>query len=176
LNATKTDDLKTSRPKIKVPLEPLDIIVDLISVTLLIFILGYTLMVYADLPDIIATHFNAQGEADDFGSKLIIWLLPSIGLVMFVGLFYLNKFPHIHNYNVNITEGNALQNYRLSSRIVRFTNLFSLTLFAIITFDIIQLAKGFKTTILGSTFLIITLILPIIGVAIIIYSQKKINN
>ncbi|MBE9489968.1 MAG: DUF1648 domain-containing protein [Bacteroidetes bacterium] len=168
--------MKTNRPKIDVPLEPLDIIVDLISLVLLIFIITYTLMVYADLPETISTHFNAQGEADGFGSKLTIWILPSIGLAMFIGLYFMNKFPHIHNYNVNITEENALKNYRLSNRIVRFTNLFSLTLFAIITFDIIQLAKGFKTTILGTTFLIITLVLPIIGVAIILYYQKKINK
>ena len=53
----------------------------------LLFLLSFNLAVYADLPDIIATHFNAQGEADDFGPKPIIWLLPSIGLVMFIGLF-----------------------------------------------------------------------------------------
>jgi len=168
--------LKTDRPKIKVPLESLDIIVDLISLTLLIFIIAYTLMVYADLPDIIPTHFNAQGKADSFGNKLTIWILPSIGLVMFIGLFIMNKFPHIHNYKINITEENALKNYRLSSRIVRFTNLFSLTLFALIVFDIIQLAKGNKANILGIPFLVFTIVTPLIGVALILYYQNKINK
>ncbi|MCF6279063.1 MAG: DUF1648 domain-containing protein, partial [Flavobacteriaceae bacterium] len=156
--------MKTNRPKIDLSLEPIDIIVDLISATLLILMVVYTIMVYSDLPQTIATHFNANGEADSFGDKITLWILPAIGVAIFTGVFFINKYPHIHNYKINITEDNALKNYRLSTRVVRFTNLFCQIIFAIIIFEIIQLAKGNEVNLLGIPFLIITILLPLIGV------------
>ena len=167
--------MKTNRPKIEVPLEPLDIVVDLISVTLFILMIVYTAINYGDLAATIPTHFNASGEADSFGDKLYIWLLPVLGILTFVLLFVLNKYPHFHNYSVNITEDNGLKNYRLSTRIIRFTNLFVAILFAYIQYMMVEHGKGnvinlgswFTPTIIG-----ISVILPIF---IILY-QRKINK
>lgn len=173
----KTDrKLKTNRPKIKVPLEPIDIIVDLVTVTIFIIILVYTYISYGNLPETIPTHFNVKGIADGFGDKITLWLLPTIGIVLFVGMFFLNKFPHIHNYKVNITEGNALKNYRLSTRIIRFTNLFIAFIFGLITHEIIHVAQGNENGILGIPFLIFTITIPLIGIAFIFYYQNKINK
>jgi uncharacterized membrane protein len=168
--------MKTNRPKIKVPLESLDIVIDLITFILITLAIVYTLMVYSDLPQTIATHFNAKGDADGFGNKITLWILPAIGIAMFIGLFFVNKYPHVHNYNINITEENALKNYRLSTRIMRFTNLFCQIIFAIIIYEIIQLAKSDEANLLGIPFLVITILLPLIGVGFIFYYQKKINN
>ena len=164
--------MKTNRPKIKVPYEALDIIIDLISATLLILLIIYTLISYSDLPEIIPSHFNAKGEVDGYNSKNLIWLLPIIGIVSFMGLFILNKYPHIHNYMVNITEDNALKNYRLSTRIVRFTNLFVIIIFVIVNYTIIASAQS-KTINLGEWFvptIVITSIL--IPVFILVYHYK----
>src|SRR5690606_34233705 len=122
----------SNRPKIKVPLEPIDIVVEVISMTILVLMTIYTIIEYKNLPESIPTHFNAKGVADDFSDKSMIWGLPILGVVMYVGLFIINKFPHIHNYMVNITEENALKNYRFSTRIVRGVNLFTVVLFAYI--------------------------------------------
>lgn len=46
---------------------------------------GYAIYLYPNLPEIIPTHFNIKGEADGFGSRETIFLLPSI--MGFVGLF-----------------------------------------------------------------------------------------
>jgi uncharacterized membrane protein len=167
--------MKTNRPKIEVPFEPLDIVVDLISVTLYILMIVYTAINYGDLAATIPTHFNASGEADSFGDKIHVWLLPVIGILTFVLLFVLNKHPHIHNYSVNITEDNVVKNYRFSTRIVRFTNLFVAILFACIQYMMVEHGKGnaiglgswFTPTIIG-----ISIILPIF---IILY-QRKINK
>ncbi|WP_052184103.1 DUF1648 domain-containing protein [Psychroserpens sp. Hel_I_66] len=164
--------MKTNRPKIKVPLQPLDIVLDLISATLILITIIYTAMNYGDLAETIPTHFNAAGEADGYGSKSMIWMLPVIGVFTFLLLFFLNKYPHIHNYMVNITEENALKNYRFSTRIIRFTNLFVAILFLVIQYMMIEEGKGnnvsfgswFTYSIIGAS-----LILPIF---ILIYQQK----
>ena len=73
---------------------------------------------------------------------------------------------------VNITKDNALKNYRFSTKIVRIVNTLSMTMFAYITYQIIESAKG-KVLSMGSWFLPIvigvSLILPI---GIIIYFRK----
>ena len=164
--------MKTNRPKIEVSFEPLDRIVDLMSLALLSLIMVYTAINYGDLAETIPTHFNGKGVADGYGDKMYVWLLPAIGIITFVLLFVLNKYPHIHNYMVNITEENALKNYRLSTRIVRFTNLFVAILFAYIQYMMVEQGKGnaigfgswFTPVIIG-----ISIILPIF---IIVYQQK----
>jgi len=44
-----------------------------------------TILNYSNLPDTIPIHFNASGQADDFGSKGYILTLPIIGTVIFLG-------------------------------------------------------------------------------------------
>ena len=166
----------TGRPRIKIPLESSDIIIELISITLLVLMISYAGFEYNSLPETVASHFNASGKADDYSNKIIIWLLPVIGLVTYIGLFIVNKYPHIHNYMVNITEVNALKNYRFSTRVVRYTNLYCILIFAFITYKIIEGAKGNELDFLGMPFLIFTLGTPLIGVALIIYFQRKLNK
>jgi uncharacterized membrane protein len=164
--------MKTNRPKIEIPLEPLDIIVDLISATLLILIILYTAINYSDLAETIPTHFNGKGEANGFGNKMYVWLLPVIGIITFVLLFVLNKYPHLHNYMVNITESNALKNYRLSTRIVRFTNVFVAILFACIQYMMVEQGKGNDIG-FGSWFTpVIIGVSVILSIFIIVYQQK----
>lgn len=165
----------SNRPKIKVPFEPIDIVAEVISMTILVLMTIYTIIEYKNLPESIPTHFNAKGVADDFSDKSMIWGLPILGVVMYVGLFIINKFPHIHNYMVNITEENALKNYRFSTRIVRGVNLFTAALFAYIQYSIIATAKGESVT-LDSWFLPTILGLTILLPAFILIYQRKINK
>lgn len=164
--------MKTNRPKIKVPYEPIDIIVDLTSIALLIALVIYTFMSYSDLPETIATHFDATGKPNGYSNKDTMWFLPAIGIVMFIGLFILNKYPHLHNYMVNITEDNALKNYRFSTRIVRFTNLFVCALFLYVQYTIVATAQG-KTVVLGSWFVPLVIGLSVLlPIGILIYNRK----
>ena len=167
--------MKTNRPIINVPIEPIDVIIDLVSVTFLLIILGYTFYVYPGLPDTIPVHFNGSGEVDGYGSKITIWLLPVISIVMFVGLFILNKYPHMHNYMVNITEENALKNYRFSTRVLRIVNLLCVFLFAFIQYKMVLDAQGI-TSGLGDLFLPIIIGSSILLPIILFYYQNKLNK
>ncbi len=86
------------KPKIKIEYEPIDWILELIGAIGILFLIGIPLYYYNGLPDIIPQLYNLQGEADGFGSKGFIWILPSFGLLLYCGLFILNKFPNIFNY------------------------------------------------------------------------------
>jgi uncharacterized membrane protein len=160
------------RPKIKVPLQQLDIILELITISLLLTTCAYTIVQYSNLPETVPTHFNAAGEADDFGHKSSIFIIPGIGIALYLLLFILNKYPHMHNYMVNITEENALKNYRFSNRVLRFVNLFCAALMAYITYIIVKSSEGQEFTI-GQWFLPViigsSVVLPIV---LFIYMRK----
>lgn len=167
--------LKTGRPKITVPLEGLDIVLDILSATVLILLIAYTVLSYSELPDTIPSHFNIKGEVDGYSNKSMLWLLPAFGVVLFFGLYIMNKFPHLHNYMVNITEENALKNYRFSTRIVRFANLFVMFIFGVIAYSIVETSKGHINTI-DSWFLPLVIGISIALPIIIFIYQKKINK
>lgn len=167
--------MKTGRPKINVPLEGFDIILDLLSATILILLIVYAIISYSELPDTIPSHFNAKGEVDAYSNKSILWLLPGLSVILFFGLYVLNKYPHIHNYMVNITEENALKNYRLSTRIVRFTNLFVMVIFGIVMHSIIESAKNNNSNMNNWILPFIIGFSTLLPIAILIY-QKKINK
>ena len=56
-------------PKIKIPFEPIDIAMELVCVTFLLLMWLHVIVNYSELPDTVATHFNAAGVPDDYGSK-----------------------------------------------------------------------------------------------------------
>lgn len=163
------------RPKIKVPYESVDYVMELACLALLITIWAYAFVEYATLPDIIPTHFNSAGLADGYGSKYTIFIMPAIGSLVYLLLFTLNLYPHIHNYSVNITPENAIKNYRFSTRFLRTINVLMCLLFAYITYTIVESATASQNDI-GTFFLPvvigISVLLPVFG----LYYQNKINR
>ena len=142
----------SNRPKIKVPFQSIDIVFECISITLIVLMWLYLLTEYPNLPDTVASHFNANGEPNDYGSKTFILILPAVATLMYLVFFNVNRYPHLHNYFINITEENALKNYRFSTRIVRIAGMLTLILLAYITFQIVNGAKQ-ETFSLGNWFL-----------------------
>ena len=167
--------MNTKRPRIKVPFKTVDIIVELISITLLILMWGYCIINYFELPDTIATHFNAVGEPNGFGSKQTIWIIPIVATVMYIGLFILNKYPHMHNYMINITEENALKNYRFSTRVLRIVNFLCVLLLTYITYMIIESAFGKKFE-LGSWFVPVVVGVSVVLPIIMLVYMRKLNK
>lgn len=123
-----------SRPKIDVLLSKSDIITEVLGWILLFLMWCYVLFVYSKLPEIIPTHFSFSGKADAYGSKSSIFTLPILGLVIFVLLTILNRFPHIFNYPVTITEDNALQQYKMGTRVLRYLKLIIAIIFLTIIY------------------------------------------
>lgn len=97
---------------------------------------------YPDLPEQIPTHFNAAGEADKFGSKNTIFLLPVLSLVLVAGIIFLMRFPHKFNYLGKITPENAESEYRRMRVGLRTVNVLTSLLFLVITWDILRAANG----------------------------------
>ena len=100
------------RPIIKLELTTTDKAIELLGWISIMAIWLLTIISYTNLPDIIPTHYNAEGDPDGFGGKRLILIEPFIATVIFFGMTILNKFPHTYNYLTEITTENALKHYR----------------------------------------------------------------
>lgn len=127
---------------------------------------------YPSLPDVVASHFNAKGEPNGYGNKTFILIIPSVATLMYLVFFIVNRYPHLHNYMINITEDNALKNYRFSTRIVRIVGTLSMVLLAYITYQILEGVKD-EVFSLGSMFIPIVIgISVLLPISIIIYFRR----
>jgi len=98
---------------------------------------------YPGLPDQIPIHFGIDGTPDGWGEKWMLLLL--LGIT--VGLYALMKFittigADKYNYPVTITPQNKEKQYQLSRQLIFMMNAGIMVLFLIITWAIIQTAKG----------------------------------
>ncbi len=166
---------QTTRPRIKLPLTVSDKRMEQAAVLCLVLLWGLTLFSFFTLPDIIPTHFNASGEPDDHGSKYILWILPVLGTLIYLGITKLNKYPHIFNYAVQITEENAAEQYTIATRMLRFLKLVVLVIFSHIVLSTYFSAMGI-TNGLGAWFLPLTaglIFIPIIVMIVRSFRSRK---
>jgi len=159
------------RPRIKIEPTALDKIIDALSLVLLVLMLVTVFQNYAQLPDKIPTHFNGAGNANDYGKKQMIWLLPGLGVLLFVGMFILNKFPHNFNYMVKITPQNAKQQYTIGTRIIRFTTLFVMALFYYISYKTVDITLHGTEPTLNKWFSPLIMIITIGGLIAIVLTS-----
>jgi uncharacterized membrane protein len=150
--------MEVGRPKIKLIPTTADKLVDLLGWLILLALWTLTITNYSSLPDTIPTHFNATGEADGFGSKVSLIALPVIATLLFIGLTVLNRYPQSFNYPTTITKDNALQQYTLATKMLRYLKLVLVLVFGGIEIITIQNATG-KAAGLGTWFLPLTLVL-----------------
>jgi uncharacterized membrane protein len=162
------------RPILKVELNFIDKIIEAIGWILLISIWVFVIYNYLDLPDTIPVHYNAAGEADKFGDKLNILALPIIASLLFVGLSYLNKKSHFFNFPTTITKENAVHQYSVATRMIRFLKLAILIIFGLVMFKTIQNTKGTETD-LGIWFLPFTLVLIFVPIFYFLIQSSKSN-
>jgi uncharacterized membrane protein len=130
------------RPKLILKLKKTDKIIEFLGWASLIAIWVLTIINYSILPEIIPTHYNGKGIADNFGGKANILTLPLISTVLYIGMTILNNFPHLFNYPVKITAYNAIDQYKRATRLVRYLKLIIVLIFGLIAFNIIESANG----------------------------------
>ena len=163
-------------PSIKSTLLPLDKTVEIVSKIILVVMWGLTIYTMIKLPATIPIHFNANGQADNFGNKATILILPILPTIMYLGLTMLNRYPQVYNYMTKINEDNSQYQYTIVIRMLRFMNLVILLIFTWIIL-LTYLTTIDVTSGLGFWFLPVTLVLlsiPII-ITISLLLKKKSN-
>lgn len=141
-----------SRPRIRIPMTPIDLIMESAGWTILIILWVITLSRYELLPETIPTHFNAAGEPDSYGRKATLLILPALGTILFISMTVLNRFPHRFNYPTTITPENALRQYTIATSMIRYLKLAIVVVFLMIVVGTIRTVSG-NASGLGAWFL-----------------------
>ncbi|MUK89054.1 DUF1648 domain-containing protein [Ornithinibacillus sp. L9] len=153
---------------------PTSKIVSNLNKPLICIILGnliYAIISFTSLPDEIPIHFNLAGEADNWGNKALIFILPLMFKVIFLILYFVSKSPSMINYPVKVTEENAIDLYKLGRLVLTIMNVEMALIMTALTVVMIQTAKG---NITGTGLLIpIIIALPIITIIIFMIKIKK---
>lgn len=134
--------LHSDRPRIKLEYTLTDRLIEIIGWGVLLVIWVLVISTYSNLPDTIPVHYNALGEVDGYGAKSEIWILPVVGSIVYIGITVLNKFPHIFNYLTKITDENALLQYTLATKLLRYLKLFIVFLFGYLILKTILFSTG----------------------------------
>lgn len=129
------------RPKLDLPLSRTEVLLDRLVIVGLILLVLIPLFNYGDLPDEIPIHFNAQGEADGWGNKSTILVIPVLGVLLSLVLFFLLKRPHLYNFPKEITPENVEVQYRNARLLLRVVNVFDTFLFLAIMWFIVEGAR-----------------------------------
>lgn len=163
-----------ARPKIKLPLSQFDKTLEISGKCIIMLLWILTAVAFFKMPDTIPTHFNALGQADNYGNKGTIFVLPIIATILFIGLTALNHYPQIYNYPEKITEENAVYQYSRATRMIRFLKLIMAILFTIIVLSTFLIAIHI-TSGLGSLFLPLTVALfciPTVYSVMMVFNKK----
>ena len=161
------------RPKLKIPLTATDKLTEGAGFILLCLIWGLTAVNYSSLPDMIPVHFDALGKPDGFGGKATMWTLPALSTLLFAGLTFLNKFPHIFNYPTQITPENAFKQYQMATRMIRVLKLVLVIIFGLIALQSMRQANG-ETD--GIGIWLLPLILGLIFIPLFYYLVKAMKS
>jgi uncharacterized membrane protein len=162
------------RPMIRPEMTPVDWLLEAVALIGLGSLMGYIAYHYPTLPDSIPTHFNAAGIADDYGSKASIFFMLGIALFIYVMMTLMNLIPHMFNYPGKITPTNALRQYTLATRLVRYLKTLIILLFFYISYTTTRVVFN-EASGLGLWFLPLFLglvILPILFYSVIALNKK----
>ncbi len=128
------------RPKVKLKLDNWDILMEIIGAIAILISIGVPIYYYNQLPETIPIHYGLNGKPDGYGSKVNIFFLAGIGVVIYIGLKLLTRVPHIMNFPISITESNAEKQYRIITKMLRSLSMVIALLFLSILIETIFLA------------------------------------
>ncbi|WP_301107527.1 DUF1648 domain-containing protein [Sporosarcina sp.] len=131
----------TEKPKLDIAKPVFAKVFDILIIALFAACLVYLFLQWNQLPERIPAHFVANGEVDRFGSKFELLLLPAIAIVMWIGLWFLEKRPHLYNY-INLQPDNIETQYRYGVVFMNVVKNVSTLLFIFILWQMTDIALG----------------------------------
>jgi uncharacterized membrane protein len=111
-----------NRPDIKLTQKGTERVIILFSSIFFIATIAFSIFSYLRSPEIIPIHFAADGTPNNYGSRISLFIMPAIAIVLFFGLNALSRHPKFYNYTQKITADNAETIYRSSSRMILALN------------------------------------------------------
>ena len=164
---------KSNRPTIRPEMGPIDWLLEAAALLGLLFFAGFAVYHFPKLPELIPSHFNGAGQPDEYAAKSTFWMLPGIAIFIYALMSLIVLAPHQFNFRVTITPQNALKQYTLAIRLIRYLKAGLIWMFFYISYGTIRVVAKDGTG-LGSWFL--PVVLGGIFIPLIIYFIAAARN
>lgn len=139
---TRARSDEAARPRLALPLDPLDHLIEALALAGWLTLLALTVALWPTLPQRLPLHFDAAGRPDGWGARSSFLTLPILGTVLYAALTVVRRFPHAYNYPWPITAANAERQYRLARRMIAAIKAIAVWLFAGLLWGTAQVASG----------------------------------
>ena len=159
------------RPKLDIPKTRLEWLFDIIGYIALASIVVILVLNWGKLPDEVPVHFGVNGEADRWGSKFELLILPGIAILLTIFMTVLEKRPETHNFPSQFNESNAEAFYTNSRQTMNYIKNIINVLFAYTVYHTVDSALGADTK-LGWPFYVLLALIFIV----IIWKMVKMNK
>lgn len=146
---------------------------ELLSLLIVIGMTLYTAMMWQGLPDQIATHFDAVGKADGYGSKWTLWWMVALMFLMYGTMFLAPKMKKFYNYPVKITKENEERQFELVSIFMRVIIFESILLLSFIQWSTVNNALDESENLNP---IVMIVIIGLMVVSTVMYITKSIRN
>ena len=157
---------KSKVPVLELTWTPLQVILGITGLVGTGLMLGVLIAYWPQLPAEIPTHFDFSGTPDSWDSKQSLLYLAGVGVILYLVMIVLSRFPHLNNYLVAITESNAEKQYRMAITFMLTMANIVVWMFAFIMWQTIRVALG-QSEGLGQQFLYV--ILPAFLGTLVVY-------
>jgi uncharacterized membrane protein len=107
---------------LKVPFSLMEKITAGISILMVVGLIAATILLFPRMPQQIPTHFDASGQADKFGSKLLLLIVPAMAVVICAYMLSLGFSSKFYNSARNAPE-TIRQQFILVRKLVLSMNL-----------------------------------------------------
>ncbi len=149
-------------------LAKVDKIVETIGWFVILSLWALTIINYHQLPEVIPSHYNETGTADDFRCKSTIFLLPAMVTVLFVTLTFIMRFIYISYNQIHTTDNNVLKQLSNAIRLIRYLKVIIAVVFGWVTYQTIRCSND-----VGVWFLPLTIALLFVPIVYFIIKSFK---
>ncbi|MCK9203740.1 MAG: DUF1648 domain-containing protein [Bacteroidales bacterium] len=165
---------ESDRPEIRPEMQPVDWLLEAIALIGFLSFIGIVLYYFPKLPDMVPSHFNEWGAPDNWENKSSVWSLLGITVFIYALLTFINFIPHRFNFPVRITPQNALRQYTLAMRLIRYLKIVLVWMFFYIDLTTIRVTSKSAAG-LGTWFLpviIVLILLPLIIYSLLVWKKN----
>lgn len=141
-----------------------------ISLCLLILIWASAIYMYSIAPAKVPMHFDLKGNVDRYDNKIMLFLLPLIGTVLYSGIHYLAKKPYLLNYPQTLTETNYETAYKSATNMLYVMKLIIMVLFMAVQYVTYAAIKDSNTKM--NEWVIIIPIVALVSVSIVFVTKS----
>jgi uncharacterized membrane protein len=121
---------------------PIDIFLEISGIIIISGCFLFLAFNYSSLPDSLPRHFGSDGVPDAFSAKGVIWVLPIMGLVLYLLIGLISNVPGLINLPFQPNPEKEEFYQRRYSRMIRILNVVMVGIFAFLTYQSAQIGLG----------------------------------